>query len=109
MTLLVVALIALSGCLLLSLQRLQKRLAALQAQLHTAAPLAIAVPCGQSRITIEILNPFALAARENRLAPAVAKLAPGIIERIVYQRAAVMIAAQMAEHGVDAEVKTHVT
>lgn len=106
--LLIVMLIALSGWLLLSLDRLQKRLAALQAHLHAEQPLPIAAAPGQARIAIEILNPFELAARESRLAPALARLAPRLIERIVYQKAAVMIAAQMAEHGVKAEVKTHV-
>lgn len=106
--LLVAALIGLSVWLLFTLDRLQKRLAALQAHLHGAAPLPVALSPGQSRIAIEILNPFELAAREHRLAPTVARLAPRMIERIVYQRAAVMIAAQMAEQGVQAEVKTHV-
>ncbi|MDO9451694.1 MAG: hypothetical protein Q7J29_02425 [Stagnimonas sp.] len=106
--LLVVALIGLSGWLLFALHRLQKQVAALQLRLQTAPPLPMSWPVGKSRIAIEILNPFELAARETRLAGAAAKLAPRMIERIVYERAAVMIAQQMAEQGVQAEVKHHV-
>lgn len=105
---LIVALILLSGLLLWALSRLQRRLAVLQTRLDAGVPVPPARQSGRARIAIEILNPFELAARETRLATAVAKLAPRMIERIVYERAAVQIAAQMAELGVRAEVKTHV-
>lgn len=104
---LIVALILLSGSLLWALSRLQRRLADVQARL--AADSAVPPPTkgARARIAIEILNPFELAARETRLATALARLAPRMIERIVYERAAVQIAAQMAELGVRAEVKIH--
>lgn len=108
LALLVAALIALSGWLLYSLAQMQKALATLQQRLHAAPALPIATARGQARIVIEILNPFELAARKTRLASAAARLAPRMIERIVYQRAAVMITQQMREQGVQAEVKTHV-
>lgn len=109
--LLITALIGLSAWLIWTLDRMQKKLAALHERLH-ATPAPVLPPgtaSGRSRIAIEILNPFELAARETRFAGAAAKLAPRMIERIVYERAAVMIAQQMAEQGVQAEVKTHVT
>ena len=108
--LLVTALIGLSAWLIWTLERMQKKLGALHERLHgTPPPLPPGATAGRSRIAIEILNPFELAARETRFAGAAAKLAPKMIERIVYERAAVMIAQQMAEQGVQAEVKTHVT
>ena len=106
--LLITALIGLSAWLIYTLDRLQKKLSALHERLHAAPALPVAASTGRSRIAIEILNPFELAARETRFANAAAKLAPKMIERIVYERAAVMIAQQMAEQGVKAEVKTHV-
>lgn len=108
--LLIVLLLGLCAWLLLELRRFQQQLDALHARLKASPallPPAVA-PAGKARIVIEILNPFELAAKETRLATAAAKLAPKMIERIVYDRAAIMIAQQMAEQGVEAEVKTHV-
>jgi len=107
--LLITALIGLSAWLIYTLDRMQRKLAALHERLNATPALPLAAAGGKSRIAIEILNPFELAARETRFAGAAAKLAPKMIERIVYERAAVMIAQQMAEQGVKAEVKTHVT
>ncbi len=108
--LLLLLLLGLCIGLLLSLRRLQQRLDALHGRL-AAAPLVLPpalAPAGSARLVIEILNPFELASRETRLASAAAKLAPRMIERIVYDRAAGMIAQQMAEQGVQAEITTHV-
>lgn len=58
-------------------------------------------------IEIRILNPFELAAREARAAAAAAKLAPRLIERIVYSRAAGQIDTQLKAEGVDAQVSVH--
>lgn len=103
-----IALIGLCGWLIVQLGQMQRQLAALQLRLGPTPVLPPFAVAGQSRIAIEILNPFELAARETRFAGAAARLAPRMIERIVYERAAVMIAQQMAEQGVRAEVKTHV-
>lgn len=108
MTLLVALLIGLAAALLWCLTRVQAQLDALQSRLDGAGPLPPAASEGRSCIAIEILNPFELAARETRLAPAAARLAPKMIERIVYERAAVQIAQQLSAQGVQAEVKTHV-
>ena len=110
---LITALIALTAWLIVTLDRMQKKLAALHERLHATPALPLGGASGKSRIAIEILNPFELAARETRFAGAAARLAPKMIERIVYERAAVMIAQQMAEQGVQVEVNVrtsgHVT
>lgn len=105
---LIIGLMLFSASLLWALSRLQRRLAEVQARLAADSVVPPAAKGGRARIAIEILNPFELAARETRLATALARLAPRMIERIVYERAAVQIAQQMAEMGVRAEVKTHV-
>jgi len=105
---LIIGLMLLSASLLWALSRLQRRLAEVQARLAADSVVPPAAKGGRARIAIEILNPFELAARETRLATALARLAPRMIERIVYERAATQIAQQMAEMGVRAEVKTHV-
>ena len=106
---LLLALLLLSGWLLWSLQQLQRQLTDMQSRVAAAPSLLPAAQAGRSRIAIEILNPFELAARETRLATAAAKLAPRMIERIVYERAAVQIAAQLLQQGVQAQVKAHVS
>lgn len=108
--LLILLLLGLCTWLLLVLRRFQLQLDALHARLQASPALLppSMAPVGKARIVIEILNPFELAAKETRLATAAARLAPRMIERIVYDRAAIMIAQQMAEQGVEAEVKTHV-
>lgn len=104
LSLLVVLLAAALGWALL---RLQRRVDALHSQIGdgaTAAP-----PSGRARpvIRIEILNPFELAVRDTPLAGPAAKLAPRMIERIVYSRAAMQIAEQLKAQGVEAQVTTH--
>lgn len=106
--LLVVALVGLCAWLLLTLEQMRQKLLALQLRLQSTPSLPPQPLGSGARIAIQILNPFELAARETKLAAAAAKLAPKMIERIVYERAAVMITQQMAEQGVRAEVKVHV-
>ena len=105
--LLVTALIGLCAWLIFTVDRLHQRIGLLHERLG-GATLPPPGSGSKTRIAIEILNPFELAAKETRLASAAAKLAPKMIERIVYERAAVMIAQQMADQGVVADVKTHV-
>lgn len=104
LSLLVVLLAAALGWALL---RLQRRVDALHSQIGDDA--AAAPPSGRVRpvIRIEILNPFELAVRDTPLAGPAAKLAPRMIERIVYSRAAMQIAEQLKAQGVDAQVTTH--
>ena len=58
-------------------------------------------------IEIRILNPFELAAKETPLAGPAAKVAPRMIERIVYSSAAQQIAEQLKAQGVEAQVTAH--
>lgn len=110
MTILLAALslliIGLAVALAATLAKLQRQLAVLAARLDTLPPL----PEGGPRpvIAIEILNPFELAVRESPFAGPAAKLAPRIIERIVYTRAADQIAEQLRAQGVEAQVVAHV-
>ncbi|MEC9362786.1 MAG: hypothetical protein VYC42_06150 [Pseudomonadota bacterium] len=62
---------------------------------------------GGALITIEILNPVELASHESPLAGPLGRVAPGLIRRLVYQRAAEMLRQQLGEHGVQAEVRIH--
>jgi hypothetical protein len=58
-------------------------------------------------ISIEILNPIELAAKESRMAGTMGGLAPGLIRGIVYRRTTSMLRDQLAENGVQAEVQLH--
>ncbi len=89
-----------------TLRQLHGRLAAVQARLDRVP----ALPSMQGRpvISIEILNTVELALRETALAGPAAKLAPRMLERIVYSRAAGQIAEQLKAQGVQAQVTAHV-
>ncbi len=60
-----------------------------------------------SFISLEILNPAELAAKESSFAGPLGNIAPGLLRKIVYQRAAVIIREDLVKHGVQAEVKIH--
>lgn len=92
-----------------ALLRLQRRVDALHGQLvrdDASIPAAAAGRVGPV-IEIRILNPFDLAVKETPLAGPAAKVAPRMIERIVYSRAAQQIAEQLKAQGVEAQVTTH--
>ncbi len=65
------------------------------------------LPSSSAVISIEILNPMELASKESPFAGPLGRLAPGLIRKIVYQRAADMLRQQLGEHGVQAEVRIH--
>lgn len=77
--------------------------------LHEAIAGVPVVPPASARplISIEILNPFELAVEETALAGPAAKLAPRIIERIVYRRTREILVEQLKERGVRAQVNVH--
>lgn len=103
--------VLLSAALGWALLRLQRRVDALHTQIGDGASAVPSPPPGSGRvrpvIKIEILNPFELAVRDTPLAGPAARLAPRMIERIVYSRAAMQIAEQLKAQGVDAQVTTH--
>ncbi|MGB0218123.1 MAG: hypothetical protein ACPGJF_02185 [Sinimarinibacterium flocculans] len=114
----VLVLVALIASLLLLWQRArqQQRLLATLARDQTvlarswnALPpdAATLLNTGGALITIEILNPVELASQESPLAGPLGRVAPGLIRRLVYQRAAEMLRQQLGEHGVQAEVRIH--
>jgi len=60
-----------------------------------------------SLISIEILNPMELAAKETWVAGVLGSVTPTLIRRLVYQRAAQMVREELRGHGVTAEVRQH--
>ncbi len=105
LSLLIVMLAASLGWALL---RLQRRVDALHRQLVGDPVPAAALPTRPGPvIEIRILNPFELAVKDTPLAGPAAKVAPRMIERIVYTRAAQQIAEQLKAQGVEAQVTTH--
>lgn len=58
-------------------------------------------------VSLEILNPVELAAKESSFAGPLGTIAPGLLRRIVYQRAVAIIREDLLKHGVVAEVKVH--
>lgn len=101
------AALLMAALLLFALVRLNRQLLALRAELDDAPPMAVE-PASGARIAIEILNTYELAARESPWAGAVAKLAPKMIERIVYAKAAEEVARQLEQQGVRAQVTHYV-
>ncbi|HEU0196604.1 MAG TPA: hypothetical protein VFQ88_05220 [Nevskiaceae bacterium] len=88
------------------LWRLRRQYRALGAPLETAAGLTVDA-ADDSFISVRILNPFELAANDNRLARPLIALAPGVIRRIVYRRTMQTMVAQLQERGVRADVNIH--
>jgi hypothetical protein len=60
-----------------------------------------------SFISLEILNPVELASKESSFAGPLGNIAPGLLRKIVYQRAAAIIREDLVKHGVQAEVRIH--
>lgn len=58
-------------------------------------------------ISIEILNPIALASTESSFAGPIGSIAPGLIRKLVYQRTIAMLREELLKHGVQAQVQTH--
>lgn len=56
-------------------------------------------------VTIEILNPLELAASQNWVAGIASSLAPALVTKIVYERAAKMMKEELGNFGVEAVVQ----
>lgn len=56
-------------------------------------------------ITVEILNPIELATAKTAFAKPLAGMSPGVINKLVYSQARDIIAKQLPDFGVKAEVK----
>lgn len=116
MMVLIAVLLAVLAGLLWRLARLRQLLLTLQndqQQLATAwnalpPDAAHLLPAGKpALISIEILNPMALAAQESRFAGVLGSVTPGLLRGIVYKRTADTLRAQLLEYGVEAEVRLH--
>jgi hypothetical protein len=60
-----------------------------------------------SFVSIEILNPVELAAKESSFAGPLGNIAPTLLRKIVYQRAVAIIREDLLKHGVQADVRIH--
>lgn len=90
------------------LQTLQQDHAALTAAWKVLPPdAARLLPPGSTLLSIEILNPVALAAQESPFAGTIGSVAPGLIRSIVYKRTAGMLREELLKYGVQAEVRLH--
>jgi predicted cobalt transporter CbtA len=87
--------------------KLEAAVAPLRAE-AVRAPDAGALPGPGRFLTIEILNPSELARAENKFAPMASAVAPRLLTQIVYAKAAGILREQLAERGVEADVKIHV-
>jgi hypothetical protein len=91
--------------------RLMRLLDQLETQLEQlpAPPRPATLPASENRrtrlITIEILNPMELAARESRFAQLFGGLTPALVRQQVIQQAAARIRAQLEAEGVEADLR----
>ncbi|MGH8528816.1 MAG: hypothetical protein ACRETN_03095 [Nevskiales bacterium] len=58
-------------------------------------------------ISIEILNPMQLAAKESWFASVFGTLSPALIKKIVNERTQKMLETQLKDYGVEADVRLH--
>ncbi len=109
-------LVAMATWLLLRLRQQQRLIDTLlqdHAQLTAAfsrlpADAAALLPRGGAPlISVEILNPIELAARESRFAGPLGAVVPGGIRRRVYERTAQILQDELLKSGVQSEVRTH--
>lgn len=91
---------------------LRRRAASLESEVAEFAAEPVQVPLSEIAatrdrrlITVEILNPLQLAANESRAAGAFGRVAPTTVTRIVYEQAAKQILAELANQGVEAQVR----
>lgn len=79
-------------------------------QASQAIPADLQALMGQQNkrlITVEILNPIELATAKTVFAKPLAGMSPGAINKLVYKEARDIIAQQLPEFGVKAEVSVH--
>ena len=108
--------IALLAVVLLLVRRIQQHSTTLSEQVSETTQLVGAphqldttFSSGKTRlITVEILNPLELAATQNRFAGMIGTFAPERIRRVVYERAAVAMTAQLIDEGLDVDAQVHV-
>lgn len=91
-------------------------LASLRARAETLDPEAAVPPpdireiyddLSSGLITIEILNPMELAAKESWFAGLFGSVAPGMLRKLVYKRASKITHSMLEDFGVDGQVSIH--
>lgn len=108
-----VALSLLLAVLFLRLWRVQRslnsRLRQLAPNLSTdpARNFELVSAARPSLLSIEILNPMELAAKETWMAGVLGSVTPTLVRRMVYLRAAQIVREQLKEYGATAEVRQH--
>lgn len=112
----VTTVVLLAGWFQWRLSGLRKQLAAaeravadLAAELN-AAPIDLSRTLGGGKrqvIALEILNPSEVAAEKSRLAKNLGGLAPNLLRAEVNRQAAEQLVGQLAEYGIEAEVRIH--
>ncbi|TSD93451.1 hypothetical protein FOS14_23145 [Skermania sp. ID1734] len=120
MSVAIVVLLVLNVVVLLALLRQTRRIGQRNSELaeevaasavRAAKPMDIEPLFAGTRgrlITIEILNPVELARTQSRFSGVAGAVAPNLLRKVVYERAAQIMREQLLEQGVDAEVKIHV-
>jgi hypothetical protein len=58
-------------------------------------------------LSIEILNPMQVAATQSWFASTFGSLTPGLVRRVVYERAVGIVRQEVLKHGLEAEVRLH--
>lgn len=87
---------------------LRRRMDELPASNLSAAELAEVLGQGERELlAIEILNPMELAAKESWFADKFGSLTPRLVRKLVYERTAGILAGQMKDFGVHADVRLH--
>ena len=101
--------------LLFQVRRLRRRTTELAEQVAHARTVALQsvdsaafVAPRERLITIEILNPAELAATHSRYSGLAGAVAPNLLRKIVYEKAAEIMREQFKAQGVEAEVKVRV-
>ncbi|MDT0618207.1 hypothetical protein RM531_06950 [Salinisphaera sp. P385] len=88
---------------------LRNELAALITQMNAAdADLRYALAERESLcLTVEVVDPLAVAATHSRLAGPVSGVAPGLVRRRVYDQLQRELEEQLQERGIDARIELH--
>lgn len=117
LAILVITNAAISIVLLLLWLRSRQQTQALQQEAAALAAASEIIPADLNKlvldhkkrvITVEILNPIELAVAKTVFARPLVGMSPGAINKLVYNEARDIIAKQLPDFGVNAEVKVHV-
>jgi hypothetical protein len=89
------------------LQLQQDRASLASAWQEAGADAQRLLPAGTALLSIEILNPTQLAARESRFAGVLGQVTPTLLRKIVYERMRDQLRQDLPQHGVEADIRLH--